>query len=66
VFDLVLELKQAREQSHSQLLKHQIIRVLKRMTCMESEQVGDFIIQNLCDEINECEFITKQIGDQVR
>jgi hypothetical protein len=66
VFDLVLELKQAREQSHLQLLKHQIIRVLKRMTCMESEQVGDFIIQNLCDEINECEFITKQIGDQVR
>ena len=66
MFDLVLELKQAREQSHLQLLKHQIIRVLKRMTCMESEQVGDFIIQNLCDEINECEFITKQIGDQVR
>ena len=66
MFDLVLELKKSREQSHSQLLKHQILRVLKRMTCMESEQVGDFIIQNLCDEINECEFITKQIGDQVR
>ena len=66
MFDLVLELKKSREQSHSQLLKHQILRVLKRMTCMESEQVGDFIIQNLCDEINECEFITKQNGDQVR
>lgn len=50
------------------VVKAAIVQVLKRMTCMQNEQIGDCILsmEELCDLIVEADFVTQQKGDTIQ
>ncbi len=48
-------------------VKATIVQVLKRMTCMQNEQIGDYIlsIKEICDLIVDADFVTRKKGETI-